>query len=560
MSAYLKFFELEQSPFEGQPQSQIVLGTKALRDAFALIRSGLDEGTARICVNGGPGLGKTSLARALPKLLNDSARVAIVFDGQVSWQSVRGSIAKQWGLATGGLARTGLVKAALDRRLVLVIDQAERASEEFLDHLDVLLSYRSETDEPVVQSVLLAHLSASNPQESAPLVWWLDRIQTLQLEFAPLPQDGVESYIHKHLKRAGWRGERLFSREAALAIHQYTGGIPAEVSRLCERLLAEAAEISLHDIDSVFVHALCEKPENEVDSELDADNESQIEDEFEELVLSEEFDDAAAAASSEPPIIDLVEAITEAKVEAKVEAERMPTLAETFEHFEVYEPPADKIDEDEDDSLEDESLAAFDDDDFERDEYDDEALASLEDYLSAPASLEELRSIRWGIFNSHGRAFAAAAMAALIGGLALAWLSGDLESAESIARGESELAAQTRPGSAGGLLADSGQTGSDAPLPTTLARLRGPVASTDAASASLATAPTPSQPTNAQRSGRPAADNEPPGVEIEDPDFDEEISEDDLIDMRPAAMLPGATKKAKWAENEFWYERPLGGP
>ena len=47
-----------------------------------------------------------------------------------------------------------------------------------------------------------------------PLVWWLDRIQTLQLEFAPLPRDGVASYIHEHLKRAGWRGKRLFSDEA----------------------------------------------------------------------------------------------------------------------------------------------------------------------------------------------------------------------------------------------------------------------------------------------------------------------------------------------------------
>ena len=64
MSAYLTFFELEQSPFEGTAQSQVVLGTRALRDAFGTIRSGLEEGASRICVSGGAGLGKTSLARA----------------------------------------------------------------------------------------------------------------------------------------------------------------------------------------------------------------------------------------------------------------------------------------------------------------------------------------------------------------------------------------------------------------------------------------------------------------------------------------------------------------
>jgi len=43
MPAYLKYFELERSPFEGRAQSKVVLGTRALRDAFKAIRVGLDE-------------------------------------------------------------------------------------------------------------------------------------------------------------------------------------------------------------------------------------------------------------------------------------------------------------------------------------------------------------------------------------------------------------------------------------------------------------------------------------------------------------------------------------
>ena len=76
MSSHLKFYALEQSPFEAAPQSKTVLGTKAVRDALAAIRSGLQDGSERICVSGQSGLGKTSLARALPKLLSEEARVA----------------------------------------------------------------------------------------------------------------------------------------------------------------------------------------------------------------------------------------------------------------------------------------------------------------------------------------------------------------------------------------------------------------------------------------------------------------------------------------------------
>ena len=258
MSAYLTFFDLEQSPFEGKAQSQVVLGTRALRDAFGTIRSGLEEGAARICVSGGAGLGKTSLARALPKLLGDDARVANVIDPGMAWEDCRGGLAKQWGLASGGLARGALIEARSERPLVLVIDQAERASEEFLDHLDVLLSYRTEADEAVVQSILLANLGTRDGEQPVALVCWLDRIQTLQLEFEPLTRDGVASYVTKHLRRAGWRGEALFTEEAGFAVHGYTGGVPREISALCEQLLIEAASREQSCIDANFVHAICE--------------------------------------------------------------------------------------------------------------------------------------------------------------------------------------------------------------------------------------------------------------------------------------------------------------
>ena len=60
-------------------------------------------------------------------------------------------------------------------------------------------------------------------------------------------------YIRKHLKRAGWRGGRLFTDDAALAIHGWTGGIPADVSTLCERLLVAAADCGVESIDASFV-------------------------------------------------------------------------------------------------------------------------------------------------------------------------------------------------------------------------------------------------------------------------------------------------------------------
>lgn len=262
-SAYLKFHALERSPFADEAGSKVVLGTKALRDALAAIRSGLDERTARICVSAGPGLGKTSLARALPKLLGEDVRVAVLLDPDPSWSAVRQSVARQWQLGEAGLARSALVSVAQRSRLVLVVDRAEAASVDLLDHLDVLLSHRNERQEPVVHCVLFADLTCHRDEDPPPLLWWLDRIQTLQLAFEPLPRDGIEAYIEKHLRLAGWLGDTIFSPEAAAAVHDYSGGIPGEVGLACERLLREAAARSRREIDAQLVHQILDEAKDE---------------------------------------------------------------------------------------------------------------------------------------------------------------------------------------------------------------------------------------------------------------------------------------------------------
>ncbi len=259
MSAYLKFFQLEKSPFDTRAQSALVLGTKALRSAFGEIEAGLDDGAPRICVDGKEGLGKTSLARALPKLLGESSRVVLILNPSLPWSTLRSAIVKQLDLAEGNLSRKTLMRARSEgRRLVIVVDQAERISSESLEHLDILLGYKNDDDQQLLHCVLLANLQAAASQhneqgEQTPLLWWLDKLNTLQLEFQPVPPDGVSSYVIKHLKRAGWKRGQIFTPEALQTIHRLTGGVPREMSDLCERALELAAEEETDCIDAQLV-------------------------------------------------------------------------------------------------------------------------------------------------------------------------------------------------------------------------------------------------------------------------------------------------------------------
>jgi hypothetical protein len=172
-------------------------------------------------------------------------------------------------------------------------------------------------------------------------------------------------------------------------------------------------------------------------------------------------------------------------------------------------------------------------------------LGALDAILSAPASLAELRAIRGTLLARHARPLVAAAAAAIVGGLLLAWIMGgappsppdvdDPSVGERIA-GDATPVADS----------DTGATSSTRPL----ARLRGPVqdgmptetrpgsASNGSGTASRSLPRrTTSSPIARAAPVRPAPD--PRETDLDD-DLDVPIDEDDLVDLRPAAMRPGA--------------------
>jgi type II secretory pathway predicted ATPase ExeA len=254
MATYLKFHQLERSPFEGAGSERLVLATESLRRAYAEVKSGLGEDSPRVCIGGGPGIGKSSLARALPKLLAQEAHTALIRDASLDWSRLKGVIAKQLDLEEGQLSRASLGAVRADgRRVVIIIDDAEQLTSESLEHLDIVLGYRDDSGEQLVQCVLLASLEDAPRGKDVPLLWWMDKLTTRQLTLAPIPEAGVRSYVDKHLKKAGGEGAAIFADEAIIAIHRYTGGVPGAVSACCEQLLTKTASLNKHEITANLV-------------------------------------------------------------------------------------------------------------------------------------------------------------------------------------------------------------------------------------------------------------------------------------------------------------------
>ncbi|MFO0690978.1 MAG: hypothetical protein U0900_19935 [Myxococcota bacterium] len=372
MTDLLEHFGLERAPFADEPQAAGVIGTRALRKLVARVQAALRDGKARIGVCGVPGIGKSSLATALPRLFAGNTRVATVLDpADQVWPAVRVGLVRDWQLEGARLSRASLLAAARSHRLVLVIDRAEDAPEALLGHLDVLQDIRDEDGSAVVTVILFVRTPDDEPAAKPPALAWLERSEAALLRFEPLAPDSVADYIERRLRRAGYRGAPIFTPRAALAIHAETAGIPGQVSRLCEQLLADAAARRLRSIDEPFVRSRQQTPRALA------------------ALVADDAEPAWDDADHHPRETTASELLLEHAVAAPV---ARPALAAV--------PPIGP---------------------------DDETVADpeLEAWLSAPPTEAELRAIRGGFVRRSLRPFALASGAVLLGGLLLALLLGD---------------------------------------------------------------------------------------------------------------------------------------
>ena len=485
MSLHLDFFALHRSPFADEAHTSVVIGTRALRKLVSRIQATLRDGGSRVGVYGVEGVGKTCLARALPKLFAGNARVATLFEPDGDWRSVRTALARDWQLAGERLSRASLLEAARDHRLVLVIDRAEQAPESLLDHLDVLQQIRDEDGGAVVTAILFVRSGGEGGEDGdakTPALAWLERTGAARLRFEPLAPDSVADFIERQLVGAGYQGAPLFTPRATLAIHAETAGVPGAISALCEQLLIEAAAKRLRTLDEPFVRSR-ETPSRE------------------RVALgAEDGEEAWDDADHHPRESASVELLLEHAIRPPDPrpTERQPARAEDAN-------PEDP---------------------------------ELEAYLSAPPSAAELRAIRGGFLQRNARLFSAITAAVALGGVLVAhWLNesrADVDPASAAAAHEVVAAQPNGPA----------PTPSPAHPGTVLGRLRGPIMPAPVAAPRSSRAASRPQRGNLLQTGLPLrrsgdlVDDDavsPPASALPDED-----PEKDLPDLRPADLTtPG---------------------
>ncbi len=247
---YETHFGLHELPFSLTPNTQFYLNARVHQEALNLLNVTLPNAEGFIKVVGEVGTGKTMLCRKLLNALDEAQEfvTAYIPNPYLTPDDLRFAIADELSVKYGSRCGQHLLMqrltdkllsyAAEEKRVVLVIDEAQAMPTETLEALRLITNLETERSK-LLQVVLFGQpeldvmLSRDNMRQL------LQRI-TFSYRLQPLDQQESSSYLQHRLRTAGFNGTQLFDDKALKLLYHSTGGVPRLLNILAHKSLMSA--------------------------------------------------------------------------------------------------------------------------------------------------------------------------------------------------------------------------------------------------------------------------------------------------------------------------------
>ncbi|MFY0678789.1 MAG: AAA family ATPase [Neptuniibacter sp.] len=245
---YTEHFGLSELPFALTPNTHFYLNLPTHHEALNLVQVALSSGDSFVKIVGEVGTGKTLLCRKLLNALDDGDYVtAYIPNPHLTPSELRASFAHEIGVQLAGLEKYELLNAInlrlielaqLEKKVVLMVDEAQAMPEETIEALRLLTNLETESAK-LFQVVLFGQPELDELLRRDSLRQLLQRI-TFSYRLKPLDKEAVQHYIDQRVQRAGFGGVSLFKRDAADKIAKASRGIPRLVNILSHKSLMAA--------------------------------------------------------------------------------------------------------------------------------------------------------------------------------------------------------------------------------------------------------------------------------------------------------------------------------
>ena len=240
---YLQKFGLNRSPFGIEPDPDFLWLGEMHKEGLSVLRYGILENKGFLLLTGEVGTGKTVLIRSLLTSLTEEVTVATIQDPSLAILDFFTILSHELGMASAIESKADfLIKFkkfvrrvySSQKRLLVIIDEAQRLTNELLDEIRVLSNIDYENRK--LANFFFVGQIEFNRIIMAPVNSALRQRITISYQLLPLRSEETGAYIRHRLKVAGAEKE-IFLPEAVHEIFRFSKGTPRIINILCDRAL-----------------------------------------------------------------------------------------------------------------------------------------------------------------------------------------------------------------------------------------------------------------------------------------------------------------------------------
>lgn len=240
---YLSYFNLKQNPFQISTDPQFLWLGEKHEEALATLRYGVEDNKGFLLLTGDVGTGKTTLINALLKMLDDSTMVATIRDPGLEVMDFYNYTAHVFAIKGNFTSKSSfliqferfLTEAnEAGKQVLLIIDEAQRISQELLEEVRLLSNIEKENGK--LLNIFFVGQVEFNEILLRPANRAIRQRITVNYNIAPLSAKETSQYIQHRLRIAGGSPE-IFAEEAVSEIFSFSKGYPRLINIICDRAL-----------------------------------------------------------------------------------------------------------------------------------------------------------------------------------------------------------------------------------------------------------------------------------------------------------------------------------
>ena len=242
---YERYYGLHERPFDLSPNPRFLCFTPQHKEALVHLQYGLSGRPGITMLVGEAGTGKTTLVRAAQQASAGTSTIVHLSNPTLTRDEFFEYLAGGYGFSDeAGRSKVQFLReleSALMRQaagqhvLALVVDEAQSVPYELLEEIRLLTNAESASGRSLAVALVGQPELAGRLDE--PRLRQLKQRVVLRCELTPLSLKDTAGYIAGRVRTAGGDATQLFSRDAVVAVHQHSKGIPRIISVICDNAL-----------------------------------------------------------------------------------------------------------------------------------------------------------------------------------------------------------------------------------------------------------------------------------------------------------------------------------